>query len=368
MPSMMVATLGIALPEIRQTFSLSEVAAGSLFSVMMIIAAITSGIAGRLADRIGRKTVLITGLSLLAIGFGLAGISSHPILFASLLAVTGIGYGFTPPSLYAIMSDLLPQRRGLGASLVSVAYGIGGAIGAVLASRVTAALGWRAAFVTVGLIAALDMLLQLAWIRDQHEKQSAAQTGSFRNALTYSILILALAEFIGGSVFWSSAAWTPTLLRTDKGLSLKEAGWVMGILSMANMFGSFCLGNLSDKFGRKRVVALSAFPAALAAFILFYWLRAPLAIAVGIAIFGTVKASVPALVVALAQETAPPGNAGTASGIIMSLHYFAGVVAPLIAAQIIAGTGNIVLAMILTTSVPLILYGCLIGAVRERGR
>ena len=81
MPSMMVATLGIALPEIRQTFSLSEVAAGSLFSVMMIIAAITSGVAGRLADRIGRKTVLITGLSLLAIGFGLAGITSHPVLF-----------------------------------------------------------------------------------------------------------------------------------------------------------------------------------------------------------------------------------------------------------------------------------------------
>ena len=203
MPSMMVATLGIALPEIRQTFSLSELAAGSLFSVMMIIAAMTSGIAGRLADRIGRKSVLITGLSLLAIGFGLAGISSHPILFALLLAVTGIGYGFTPPSLYAIMSDLLPERRGLGASLVSVAYGIGGAIGAVLASRVTAAFGWRAAFVTVGLIAALDMLLQLAWIRDPHGKQSAAQTGSFRNALTYSILILALAEFIGGSVFWS---------------------------------------------------------------------------------------------------------------------------------------------------------------------
>ena len=66
MPSMMVATLGIALPEIRQTFSLSEVAAGSLFSVMMLIAAFTSAVAGRLADKIGRKRVLITGLSLLA--------------------------------------------------------------------------------------------------------------------------------------------------------------------------------------------------------------------------------------------------------------------------------------------------------------
>ena len=40
--------------------------AGSLFSVMMIIAAITSSIAGRLADKFGRKTVLISGLSLLA--------------------------------------------------------------------------------------------------------------------------------------------------------------------------------------------------------------------------------------------------------------------------------------------------------------
>src|SRR4029434_7642993 len=134
MPSMMVATLGIALPEIRQTFSLSEVAAARLFSVMMMIAAVTSSIAARLANRIGRKSVLITGLSLLALGFGLAGVSRNSILFFLLLAVTGIGYGFTPPSLYAIMSDLLPHRRGFCASLVSATYRLGGAIGARCAS------------------------------------------------------------------------------------------------------------------------------------------------------------------------------------------------------------------------------------------
>ena len=263
---MMVATLGIALPEIRQTFSFSEVTAGSLFSVMMIIAAMTSAVAGRLADKLGRKRVLIAGLSLLAFGFGFAGLSDHAILFFLFLAVTGIGYGFTTPSLYAIMSDLLPHRRGFGASLVSVAYGTGGAVGAILASRVTAASGWRAAFVTVGAIAAADMLLQLYWIVDKHRSLMATHTGSFKDALTMPILILAVAEFLGGSVFWSSAAWTPTLLRTAKALSLQEAGWIMAILSVANMFGSFCLGNLSDKLGRKRVVALSAFPAAAAAF------------------------------------------------------------------------------------------------------
>jgi MFS family permease len=366
MPSMMVATLGIALPEIREAFFLSTIAAGSLFSVMMIIAALTSGLAGRLADRIGRKTVLITGLSLLALGFGLAGVSSHPILFFFFLALTGMGYGFTPPSLYAIMSDLLPSRRGLGTSLVSVSYGIGGAIGAVLASRIIAAFGWRAAFLTVAGIATADMLLQFYWIRNISSIRTASRSGSFKDALTIPILILALAEFVGGSVFWSSAAWTPTLLRTAKALTLQETGWLMGLLSLANMLGSFSLGSLSDKVGRKTIIACSAFPAALAAFIVFYWLESVAALAAGIFVFGTLKASVPALVVALAQEAAPAGSAGAASGIIMSLHYTSGVVAPLVAAQLITDTNNIILAMILVCSVPLILYGSLISAVRER--
>jgi MFS family permease len=368
MPSMMVAALGIALPEVSQSFHLSEVEAGSLFSVMMIVAAVTSAVAGRLADRIGRKTVLITGLSLLALGFGSAGLSNNRVLFFFFLALTGVGYGFTPPSLYAIMSDLLPDRRGLGASLVSVTYGIGGAIGAVLASRLMAAFGWRAAFVTVAVIATADMLLQFYWIRDTHRTRVATHYGSFKGALSFSILLLALAEFVGGSVFWSSAAWTPTALLTAKALTLQETGWVMGVLSMANMLGSFLLGSLSDKFGRKRVIVLSALPAAVAAFVVFYWLKSPIGLTVGIFVFGLLKASVPALVIALAQEAAPAGGAGTAAGIIMSLHYTAGVLAPLIAAKLITGTGDILVAMILATAGPLILYSALIGAVRERSR
>ena len=365
---MMVATLGIALPEIRGTFFLSEVAAGSLFSVMMVIAALTSGIAGRLADVIGRKTVLITGLSLLAAGFTTASFVHDPVLFFCFLGVTGIGYGFTAPSLYALMSDLLPHRRGLGTSLISVTYGTGGALGAVLSSGLIASFGWRAAFLAVGVIAASVMLLQFYWVRERHRTRVATRSGSVRSALSTSIAILAVAEFIGGSVFWSCAAWTPTALRAAKALTLQETGWIMGVLSMANMTGSFALGVLSDKFGRKLVIALSSLPAAAAAFVVFYWLDSAIGLAAGIFVFGFLKASVPALVVALAQETAPAGNAGTAAGMIMSLHYTAGVLAPLLSAQLITGTGDILVAMILVSSVPLVLYGALIGAVREPGR
>src|SRR5581483_7063663 len=330
------------------------------------VAALASGIAGRLADRLGRKRVLITGLSLLALGFSGAGASPAPIFFFACLALTGVGYGFTAPSLYAIMSDLLPHRRGFGASLISVTYGIGGAVGAVLASRIAAIWGWRAAVVTVGGIAAADMLSQLYFVRDIQRQRSAARAGDFQSAFSRSLVLLAAMECIGGSVFWSCAAWTPTALRGAKLLTLQETGWVMSLLSIANMAGSFSLGSLSDRLGRKLVIMTSAVPSAIAAFFVFYWLESALAIGAGIFIFGVLKASVPALVVALAQETAPPASAGTAAGIIMALHYTSGVIAPLLAGKLIAASGDILLAMVLVSSVPLIFYAALAAAVRER--
>jgi hypothetical protein len=50
----------------------------------------------------------------------------------------------------------------------------------------------------------------------------------------------------------------------------------------------------------------------------------------------------------------------------MSLHYTAGVLAPLLSAQLIAGTGDILVAMILVSALPLLLYAGLIGIVRDR--
>src|SRR5262245_18782934 len=110
----------------------------------------------------------------------------------------------------------------------------------------------------------------------------------------------------------------PTLLRTAKLLTFQETGWLMKLLSLSNMLGSFSLGSLSDKLVRKTIITFSAFPTALAAFIVFYWLESVITLAARIFVFNTLKASVPALVVALAQETTPADSAETANGIIMS--------------------------------------------------
>ncbi|MFQ5849726.1 MAG: MFS transporter [Candidatus Binatia bacterium] len=368
LPSMMVATLGISLPEVRQTLILSEIEAGSLFSVIFVVAAVASAIAGRLSDRIGRKAVLVTGISSLSLGFAFSALGPGYPLILLLLGLAGLGYGFTTPSLYALMSDLLPGRKGLGASLVSVSYGLGGSFGSVIASSIIARAGWRTAFLTVGVIGVVIAGLEMLRIKDVSQRQAIQHHAPYKKVLSRSLILLGLAEFLGGSVFWSSASWTPTVLRTAKGLSLRETGFVMGIWGATPMVGALLLGALSDRFGRKLVILWSAYPGALAAFVVYYLLTSPGPLALGLVLFGTLKASVPTLIVALAQESSSPETAGTASGVVMSMHYVAAVVAPLVAAQLIASTGDMILTMILTSTVPLVLYGGLIAAVREKAR
>jgi MFS family permease len=131
------------------------------------------------------------------------------------------------------------------------------------------------------------------------------------------------------------------------------------------MIGALLLGAMSDRTGRRTLILTTAFPGALAAFVVYYFLTSPSTLAAGLVIFGILKASAPTLVVALAQDSATPESVGTASGMVMSMHYVAAVAAPLVAARLITGTGDMIFTMILTSTVPLILYGGLIALARD---
>jgi len=89
-PSMVVATLGIALREVSHTLSLSALEAGSLFSAIFVVASIGSAIGGRLSDRIGRKTVMVLGVIFLSLGFFIASYAETYAFMIAFLAVTGL--------------------------------------------------------------------------------------------------------------------------------------------------------------------------------------------------------------------------------------------------------------------------------------
>jgi MFS transporter, putative metabolite:H+ symporter len=109
--AMQVLAIGFAAPSLAASFGLTipqAIQAGTIFFLGMLVGAWGFG---RLADRIGRRKVLIVTV-LIDAGFGLASIFAHsfPLLLA-LRLLTGIGVGGTLPVDYAMMAEFLPPRR-----------------------------------------------------------------------------------------------------------------------------------------------------------------------------------------------------------------------------------------------------------------
>ena len=183
-PALTITTLGIVLPEIHDALRLSSLRAGALFSVMFVVATITSPQGGRLADRIGRKPVLIVGTGTLALGIGLGGLSRNYPLTLALFGLAGVGYGFTSTTVYALLSDLLPRKRGLATSLVTIAYGVGAFAGSLVAGFVTAAAGWRVWLLTIGAFGAVLTGLVCAGVKPAAGHRSIQRALPLRKAVT----------------------------------------------------------------------------------------------------------------------------------------------------------------------------------------
>lgn len=380
LPAMTVVTLGIVLPEVRASLRLAEVEAGALFSVLFVAASIASLVGGRLADRAGRFAVLLTGLVLLSVPGLIMFVDAYAVALV-LFGLGGIGYGFVSIALFALLADLLPVRRGLAAGLLSVTYGTGALVGPLLASAVTGAAGWRAAFVAVGAMslamASLQALRRSTVEPLRATRGSGAGGGtaalrvgrpSFTRSVNRDVLLVTAGSFFGGVLFWATSSWAPTVLRADKALTLGEAAIVMAAWGAMPMVGSVLVGLLSDRLGRKVVMLWIAFPGALAVIGIYTLLHSVAALAVGFALLGLLRSPIPSQVVALGQDSAEGHATATASGLVMAGYYAAAVVVPLVTGAVIAGLRDGVRAMVIVVPVGLIVYGALIAAVREKVR
>ncbi len=374
LPAMTVVTLGMVLPEVRAALRLSELQAGSLFSVLFIAASVACLVAGRLADRVGRFAVLLMGMSLLSAPALIALTDTYAVVLA-LLGLAGIGYGFASIALYALLADLLPTRRGLGAGLLTVAYGTGGLVGPLLASAVTAAAGWRAAFVAVGAIGLAMLGLQALRRPTVQTLRVGVGTAtplaarpSFARSVNRNVALVTAGSFFGGVLFWATSSWAPTVLRADKALTLGEAAIVMAAWGAMPIAGSVLVGLLTDRLGRKLIMLWIAFPGALAVIGVYTLLHSVAALAVGFALLGLIRSPIPSQPVALGQDSAEGHATATASGFVMSAYYAAAVVAPLVTGAVMAGLRDGVRTMVIVVPVGLIAYGALIAAVREKSR
>jgi len=150
----LVTTVGLGLLEpilpiyLKKNFKMSASDIGVLFGVMMLAYAVTSPLAGRLSDRVGRKPPIMAGLALTAVLMPFLAIFKNVVAIFIVMAALGATLVMFETPVLPLITDTLGDTAGYGTAfgMVNFFWSLGYAIGPLVGGAVY---GWK------GLLAAI---------------------------------------------------------------------------------------------------------------------------------------------------------------------------------------------------------------------
>jgi MFS family permease len=224
--------------------------------------------AGALSDLFGRQRLLIVGALVFAtLPFTYLAVSTLAWLVA-LRFVHGSATAIFGPVASAAVSDLAPaSRRGGWLSTYSTAQGTGQALGPIIAGYAIAMGRFDLAFALSGLIGIGVPLIVGAWPASSNREASPKREGGGRSSLQAFrhgisevvsdrlVLITSAAHAAQFVLNGMLNAFLPLYGRDVLNLSGSELGWLFGVQSVTTLLVRPVIGSLSDRVGRRGVIA-----------------------------------------------------------------------------------------------------------------
>ncbi|HEX2830526.1 MAG TPA: MFS transporter [Burkholderiales bacterium] len=250
--------LALLLPFIRQDLGITFAQAGVLSAVATSTYALAQIPAGYLSDRYGPKRLFFGGLlgwSLLAAALALA--FSYWAALVTLAAAGACRALLFAPGIALVASWFPPQRRATAMSLFLVGSFVGTIVLALSAPRLSAWFGWRPAFAVYALLGVATALAFHYAAAENPDARPARRIGlgDALDVLKHRVAWLCNAlQFIRFSAVTGFNFWLPSLLVSDRGFSLEQAGLVVGLsaacAAAANPLGAY----ISDRLGKPPLV------------------------------------------------------------------------------------------------------------------
>jgi predicted MFS family arabinose efflux permease len=245
MDSALLGVVAPLLPEIERRTGATEAALGAALAAYALPIVVASVPFGRLADRLGRRPLLLAGLPLTAAGsLMIAGTESLELLVAG-RAVQGIGSAASWIAALAMVSDLAPSgRRGEAIGFALAANGAGSIAGPAVGGVAGDAISFAAPFlITSGICIALAVAAALVLPSDQRAEPSAASPWGVIAASTRSGIGAVAAAITIGAATVLGLVEVVAPLDLDERLGLSSA--VIGLL----FAGSIAIDAITVPFG-----------------------------------------------------------------------------------------------------------------------
>lgn len=248
-----IQAMGVAAPRLAPQFGFDPQQMGWIFAISNIGLVIGAGLGGRLADKVGRKPVLIAALVVFGI-FTL--LTSRVDTLEALFLVrfcTGLGFGGALPNLMALAAEVsAPAKRTSTTAFMFAGMPLGGGISALLTQLLPPGFDWRMLFEIGGaapllLSPAICFLMPETLIRPAVGGASTgAMSALFAGGRTPITLLLWLSLLPTLIILYFILNWLPTLV-VAHGLDPTVAPQASLAFNFAGIAGALLFGRLVDR-------------------------------------------------------------------------------------------------------------------------
>jgi len=288
---------------------------------------------GRLADRFGRRPVLMLDVALYAgLAFASA-FSPNLLVFLGLRALFGIAMGGEwGVGASLTMETVRPQSRGLVSGILQSGYASGYLIASIAYAALFPLIGWRGLFM-LGLAPALLVLYIRRSVAESPgwhpERRSAGRIAEVLAAhwqlALYAVVLMTALNFLSHG----TQDLYPTFLKVDRGFKPHLVGLIVVVANLGAILGGITFGSLSQRFGRGRTLFAAAL-LCLPALPLWIFGEGALALAAGAFAMQFMVQGCWGLIPAHLNELSPGEARGTFPGTVYQLgNLFASYAAPL---------------------------------------
>ena len=296
------AAIGFIAPSLIKEWGVERPALAPVLSAALFGLAAGALLAGPMADRLGRKRVLVGSVFVFAVACFASAYAADLTQLTVLRFITGIGLGAAMPNAVTLMSEYCPdQRRATLTNAMFCGFPLGAAFGGFLAAWMIPQWGWRSVLALGGVTPLVLAVLLLLFLPESvrymvarsfpveriravlgriasgaadasafvmHEtKASAAKSGLgvvFSGRYAIGSVMLWLGYFMGLVIFYALINWMPILFK-DAGLNPKDATLIAALFPLGGV-GAILFGWLMDRFNGNWIIAIGYALTAVAIF------------------------------------------------------------------------------------------------------